>query len=165
MPKPEEKEIKKRPKSKRSQSKNKDDVDDADDDMIENSNDDKSRDEGAVVKVKKVVKVGKESKVIAEDISMERSESNSESDCQYSLESPKTPSKSIPQKVTPPLVAVTSQNFIRAPFSQRSGQSNAVKMPPKEQMSKPVKKPVPAKQNKKEFGFRNCTEKYALQNL
>ena len=86
--------------------------------MIETSDDDKSSDEGTVVKVKKVVKVGKESKVIAEDISMERSESNSESDCGYSLESPKTPSKSIPQKVTPPLVAVTSQNFIRAPFSQ-----------------------------------------------
>ena len=84
---------------------------------------------------------------------MERSESNSESDCGYSLESPKTPFKRIPQIVTPPLVAVTSQNFIRAPFSQRSGQSNAVKMPPKEQMSKPVKKPVPAKPNKKEFGI------------
>ena len=131
--------------------------------MIETSDDDKSSDGGAVIKVKKVVKVGKEkkkqndkSKVIAEDISMERSESNSESDCGYSLESPKTPktpSKSIPQKVTPPLVAVTSQNFIRAPFSQRSGQSNAVKMPPKEQMSKPVKKLVPAKPNKKEFGI------------
>ena len=146
--------------------KKKDDVNDADDDVIKTSDDDKSSDEGALVKVKKVGKVGKEkkkqnekSKVTAKDISIEGSDSNSESDSKNSLESPKTPktaSKSIPQKVTPPLVAVTPQNCIRAPFSRRSGQSNAVKMPPKEQMSKPVKKPVPTKPNKKIQNHRCC---------